>query len=48
MDTELCDFCKENVIWYEIENHMDEHYESGDFCDRETESRLAAEIERGR
>ena len=38
-----CFFCKEWFAWYELEDHLDKHYEDGDFADRETESRLAQE-----
>lgn len=44
MDTEVCDICKENVLWYEFENHMDAHYEGA--FDREMDNRISQAKER--
>ena len=46
MDTEFCDICKENVIWYEYENHLEAHYEGA--FDKEMDSRLGNDLERKR
>ena len=39
-EIEKCFLCGEDVFWYDHEEHLDKHYEMGDFADRETESRL--------
>ena len=40
---EKCKVCNKEVVWYYLENHLDKHYEDGDFADREAENRIAQE-----